>query len=358
MSGQPVDLTSLLIQQQQLNAAAARIMGMPPHMQQAAAASAPDIHSHLLAQHYAQQQNGRLQQHPQASQHMSIPFARSVGSLSPQQQSFASVPSPVVSSHPNVPASHHPARISGAHLGDNETSAGKATSSLYPDLNDLLGDTSSDTLSGQQYPTGSAVQSTAQPNQPFQTLGLPRHTYNRSFDSASNASASSAPSPSSVASIMSQQQEIAMAMQRQQLQNPISPLISPISHLLSASPHYVPAGPSLGTAQSSLHGSPVSAHVSPTAGHTPIMSSNNGYLSQYGQLHRSHSDTKASSPGSVHSAVSEKPASVLGKTKRDFADEADALLSDLKKKKYDPSNSAACECDTGRRNSIANLRNL
>lgn len=43
--------------------------------------------------------------------------------------------------------------------------------------------------------------------------------------------------------------------------------------------------------------------------------------------------------------VAEKRNSVLGKTKRSFTDEADALLADMKKKKMDLSDSAACTCD-------------
>jgi hypothetical protein len=49
---------------------------------------------------------------------------------------------------------------------------------------------------------------------------------------------------------------------------------------------------------------------------------------------------------SYPSVLQEKTDMVVGKGKRSFAEEADALFADMKKKKFDTNNSAACESST------------
>jgi len=74
--------------------------------------------------------------------------------------------------------------------------------------------------------------------------------------------------------------------------------------------------------------------------------------SSHGQYHQSLSPNPPAyaqpinghydASGYAAPVVAEKRNSILGKTKRSFTEEADALLSDMKKKKMDLSDSAAC----------------
>lgn len=276
---QQAGLAELLLQQQRLNAAAAQLIGMPQLQQQ-------QQQSPAAAPNGATQFNGLA---PGAIPPYSLLFPGLLGGFQSgtQQQLYQNYQQQYGQFAAAAAAQQLPGHQHAMQSGAPQQQSNKATGGIYPDLDDLMKNENMPPNQRQQYPVSNGY-----------TSGSNRTNGSSSYNTHHSRSDSS---------------------------NGASPVSSHHYHSVSPQPPaYIP----------SRHHPDYNQH------HHQQQQQQYAYGNGTNNNSASHLFQKNHSAGHNHHSHGN---TVLGKGKRGFESEADTLLNDLKKKRYDGTNGSACK---------------